>query len=94
MKFQIRRTSHGFSQHERPCDHPSLRDETPDDARVGDSDTYEHLWSIEVPGLPELIALATGDVYRRSSRSPSVIVWPSGGELDLPMIEIYDAYRE
>jgi hypothetical protein len=94
MKFQIRRTSHGYSQHERPCDLPSLRDETPDDARVGDADMYEHFWTVEVFDLSDLLVLAAGDVNRRGNRRPSVIVQPSKGELGLPTIEIYDAYRE
>jgi len=93
MKFQISRTSHGFSQHEPPCLHATLKDETPGSDRVGADDEYQHVWTVEVETIADLLGLAQGPVNRRIDRTPKVIVGPARDGC-LPTIEIYDAYRE
>jgi hypothetical protein len=93
MKFQIRRTSHGFSQHRRPCEHDTLRDVTPTESRFGEEDEYEHIWTIEISTLEDLITLAVGPVLRRGDRNPRVIVGRPR-DLEMPTLEIYDGYRE
>jgi len=102
MKFQITRTSHGWSQHEPPCLHPTLKDETPEEDRVGDSaEDYRHVWTVEVSDLAELMTLtsSTSNTRKWLSRNHS---WPARaiigsvdtGDGTLPTIEIYDAFRE
>jgi hypothetical protein len=98
MKFKISRTSHGYSQHEPPCEHPTLKDETPEEDRIGDAEDYPHVWTVEISDLGEIFTLSKASPGWAGRNHPwpnRVIVGPPNGDGgELPTIEIYDAYRE
>lgn len=91
MKFRVKRTS-GGNQHEPPCEHPTLRDETPEQDRLGDPEDYEHLWAIEVADLVDLMNLGRSVANNRPWPHRVIVGTAESGTL--PTIEIYDTYRE